>query len=322
MRTFEIKPIGIVRNSYDSVVQKEEMKFLMNEVSIIEVFEEYSEGLFRTEEQEFLNVVFYFDRSPKDFDFLCDTPMGETRGVFACRSPRRPNSLGTTVVRLIKRDGNKLYVTGLDAINDTPVIDIKNANTMLLETNRTYVSRYQANPRVDIEELIDKKLFSGLLIKAAQLHNHFCPGLTFGVLAATYAMNEFKKEYGDWKNMRVNVESKTCFLDGVQFVTGCTLGNKGLSIIDNGTTALTLFREGKRKGIKVSVNEEINRFITENFPEFTKMRKTIGNGNQKPEDLANFKAMALEVAFALVETETERFFDIEKVSLYGKMRHI
>jgi tRNA-Thr(GGU) m(6)t(6)A37 methyltransferase TsaA len=46
-------------------------------------------------------------------------------GVFASRSPYRPNGIGLTLVELLKVEGNVLYVKGLDAINGTPVLDIK-----------------------------------------------------------------------------------------------------------------------------------------------------------------------------------------------------
>ena len=46
-------------------------------------------------------------------------------GVFATRSPRRPNPIGISVVKLIKRRGNVLVVSGIDAIDGTPLIDIK-----------------------------------------------------------------------------------------------------------------------------------------------------------------------------------------------------
>jgi tRNA-Thr(GGU) m(6)t(6)A37 methyltransferase TsaA len=50
---------------------------------------------------------------------------GKVAGVFASRSPKRPNGIGVTVVDLLKVDDNILHVKGLDAINGTPVLDIK-----------------------------------------------------------------------------------------------------------------------------------------------------------------------------------------------------
>ena len=64
------------------------------------------------------------------FDLL-QHPQGDTsrpqRGVFALRSPRRPNGIGVTVVDLVSVEGNVLLVRGLDAFNATPVLDLKPA---------------------------------------------------------------------------------------------------------------------------------------------------------------------------------------------------
>jgi tRNA-Thr(GGU) m(6)t(6)A37 methyltransferase TsaA len=64
-------------------------------------------------------------------ELLLQHPRGDRnrprRGVFALRSPRRPNPIGITVVDLIDVQGNVLRVQGLDAINGTPVLDIKPA---------------------------------------------------------------------------------------------------------------------------------------------------------------------------------------------------
>jgi tRNA (Thr-GGU) A37 N-methylase len=50
---------------------------------------------------------------------------GEFTGVFASCSPRRPGAIGVTTVRLLRRDGNELRVRGLDALDGTPVLDLK-----------------------------------------------------------------------------------------------------------------------------------------------------------------------------------------------------
>lgn len=72
-------------------------------------------------------VVFYFHRS-QGYD-LCQHPRGDQsrpqRGVFALRSPRRPNPIGVTEVELMAVERNVLRVRGLDAINGTPVLDLK-----------------------------------------------------------------------------------------------------------------------------------------------------------------------------------------------------
>lgn len=87
------------------------------------------EGLTGLQPGQQLMVVFYFHRS-KGFDLL-QFPRGDRsrqkRGVFALRSPRRPNPIGVTIVELVGIVGNLLRVRGLDAIHGTPVLDLKPA---------------------------------------------------------------------------------------------------------------------------------------------------------------------------------------------------
>jgi len=67
-------------------------------------------------------------------------------GLFATRSPNRPNSIGKATVRLIKREGNVLKVRGLDAIDGTPVIDIK-----------PYLPRYDSVARAKVPWWVSKR---------------------------------------------------------------------------------------------------------------------------------------------------------------------
>lgn len=97
------------------------------DVSEIEVFQEYSDGLYRIELLQELDVLFIFDRS-EGYDLKVH-PKGDSSiplaGVFGTRSPRRPSPVGLTRVTLLERSGNVLRVKGLDALVDTPVADIK-----------------------------------------------------------------------------------------------------------------------------------------------------------------------------------------------------
>lgn len=86
-------------------------------------------GLQGLEEQPRILVLFCFHRS-RGFDLL-QHPRGDAarprRGVFALRSPRRPNPIGVTEVELLEISENVLRVRGLDAVDGTPVLDLKPA---------------------------------------------------------------------------------------------------------------------------------------------------------------------------------------------------
>lgn len=77
------------------------------------------------EAAEWLNVLYWLHLSRRDL--LVQTPGHSPgpRGTFALRSPVRPNPIGLSRVRLLRREGNRLVVRGLDCVNGTPLIDIK-----------------------------------------------------------------------------------------------------------------------------------------------------------------------------------------------------
>ena len=93
-----------------------------------ELFEghpDYAAGLTDIEGFSHLYVLWLFDRS-QGFDLTASPPSdNRTHGVFATRSPRRPNGIGLTVVELLARDGPRLRVRGIDMLEGTPILDIK-----------------------------------------------------------------------------------------------------------------------------------------------------------------------------------------------------
>lgn len=118
-----IEFIGFVHNRWDKA-EPQDSDRMKESVSTIEVREEYADALFRIEKYSELNILFYFDRS-EGYELRTVTRSGEVRGLFACCTPRRPSMIGLTTVKLLGIDGNVLTVTGLDALNNTPVLDIK-----------------------------------------------------------------------------------------------------------------------------------------------------------------------------------------------------
>jgi tRNA-Thr(GGU) m(6)t(6)A37 methyltransferase TsaA len=100
-------------------------RFFERSVGTIEVLPEFAPALERLEEYSHIIVLFHFHRAGGAK--LKAVPPGETRerGIFATRSPHRPNPLGLSVLRLIRREGPRLEVAGLDLIDGTPVLDIK-----------------------------------------------------------------------------------------------------------------------------------------------------------------------------------------------------
>jgi tRNA (adenine37-N6)-methyltransferase len=118
----EFTPIGYVENDYLEPGHNEE---ICEKISKIIIEKDLMDGLYRVEELEKLYILFYFSKS-KGYKLIHRRRYdGEMSGVFASRSPYRPNGIGLTLVELLKVEGNVLHVKGLDAINGTPVLDIK-----------------------------------------------------------------------------------------------------------------------------------------------------------------------------------------------------
>ncbi len=122
-RTYTIEEIGRAKNDYSEEVPED----YDERISVIEVFEEHLEALKGIEENSHVVIFFWLHESDRSVKQVY--PMGDESnpltGVFATRAPVRPNPIGSTVCRLEKREGDELYVKGLDALDDTPVIDIK-----------------------------------------------------------------------------------------------------------------------------------------------------------------------------------------------------
>ena len=93
---------------------------------ILEILPEFAPGLADIEGFSHIFVLWVFDRST-DFDLIAHPPSddGREHGVFATRSPRRPNPIGLTALELLARDHSKLRVRGVDMLDGTPILDIK-----------------------------------------------------------------------------------------------------------------------------------------------------------------------------------------------------
>ena len=123
---FVMRPVGIIRSPFAAAGEIPKGKGAKHEAEgFIEVLPEFEQGLTDIEGFSHLFVIWVFDRA-EGYELLA-TPPTDTRphGVFSTRSPRRPNPLGLSVVRLVGREGSRLRVRGLDMLDGTPVLDIK-----------------------------------------------------------------------------------------------------------------------------------------------------------------------------------------------------
>lgn len=121
----KVRPIGVIHTPFihkkDTPIQPARSRACGS----VEVFKEYEEGLRDIEGFSHILLIYRFHRS-RGYRLLV-TPFldKKKRGLFATRAPRRPNQIGVSVVQLLRRKRNVLYVRGIDVLDKTPLLDIK-----------------------------------------------------------------------------------------------------------------------------------------------------------------------------------------------------
>jgi tRNA-Thr(GGU) m(6)t(6)A37 methyltransferase TsaA len=126
---FEFKPIGVFTCAHD-YHQEQPMQGVLSQVEgFIELVKghNYEQGLKDLTGFEYIWVIFVFHLN-RNWRPLTNPPYSDgkgKKGVFATRSPYRPNPVGMSCVKLDRIEGNRVYISGSDLLNNTPVIDIK-----------------------------------------------------------------------------------------------------------------------------------------------------------------------------------------------------
>lgn len=121
-----MEPIGTVRSPYTDAAQIPKGRGAEHRAEgVLEILPQFEAGLQDIEGFSHLYVLWVFDRAD-GFDLLAMPPTATTpHGVFATRAPRRPNPIGLTVVELLRREGPRLFVRGVDMLDGTPILDLK-----------------------------------------------------------------------------------------------------------------------------------------------------------------------------------------------------
>jgi formylmethanofuran dehydrogenase subunit E len=125
MEPFTCKPIGVIHSPYRQPHQAPRQGRGEDAQCEIEVFTEYEAGLADIDDFSHLLVIYWLNRS-ESYTLSVQTPWDTVpHGVFATRSPRRPNPIGICPVKVLSRNGRRLNVKWLDALDETPLLDIK-----------------------------------------------------------------------------------------------------------------------------------------------------------------------------------------------------
>jgi formylmethanofuran dehydrogenase subunit E len=126
-----VTPIGTIRSPYQTLEDAPRQGRFSDALITLEILPEFTEGLQDVEQQPHLIVLYWLDRSNRTALKAIPPHTGIEHGVFATRSPARPNPIGICVVDFVRREGNQLFVRGLDALDGTPVLDIKPYSAVL-----------------------------------------------------------------------------------------------------------------------------------------------------------------------------------------------
>lgn len=126
MKAFSMRSVGVVRSPFSETAQIPKGCGAQHEAEgTLEILPEYEAGLQDIEGFSHLYVIWVFDRAT-GFDLVAHPPSDDRpHGVFATRSPQRPNAIGLSVVVLLGREGSRLHVRGVDMLDGTPILDIK-----------------------------------------------------------------------------------------------------------------------------------------------------------------------------------------------------
>lgn len=120
------RPIGVIHSEHmiaeETPIQPVYAKGCKGQVK---VFAEFAEGLRDLEGFSHIYLLYHFHQSPEAKLLVNPFLQDAEHGVFATRAPCRPNAIGLSIVKLIKREGNVLYVENVDVIDGTPLLDIK-----------------------------------------------------------------------------------------------------------------------------------------------------------------------------------------------------
>ena len=124
MISFE--PIGYVRSAYkDSKEIPKGLGAKHDAEGVLEILPQFEAGLADIEGFSHLFVLWFFDKVD-GYDLTASPPSdNRSHGVFATRSPRRPNPIGLSVVELLRREGARLHVRKIDMLDATPILDLK-----------------------------------------------------------------------------------------------------------------------------------------------------------------------------------------------------
>lgn len=173
------------------------------------------------------------------------------------------------------------------------------------------------DPRETVKKLLAAGDLEKLLDRAAEMHGHYCSYLALGVKAVYVAF----KRLGITKNTGMEgimaiVECNNCFVDGIQALSGCTLGNNALIYKDLGKTAVTFFRRKEKEGLRISV--KLSSEQMKDNPDAEEALALFDRAVKKrekltPQEQEHMKELWTKMSFDVLLKPEDDVFDMKKV---------
>jgi formylmethanofuran dehydrogenase subunit E len=121
----KLKQIGVIHSPYKTIEDVPRATLIEKETCKLEIFSEFEDALLDIEQASHIIIFYWMDKADRT-KLQGITPIDKKKhGVFATRAPHRPNPIGFSVVRLLKKNGTVLSVGDITALDGTPLIDIK-----------------------------------------------------------------------------------------------------------------------------------------------------------------------------------------------------
>lgn len=151
--------------------------------------------------------------------------------------------------------------------------------------------------------------------RAVAFHGGLCPALALGIQAARIALEEVGPDGRDHE-VHAESEDETCGIDAVQALTGCTLGNRDLTIVPYGKFAFTFHRRGDGKTVRIAALPSAWDWDPEHVGLFARVQA----GLATPSQLQRFRAMHSEKAEAILAAPPRQQFTVTEVDSYPPVR--
>jgi formylmethanofuran dehydrogenase subunit E len=145
---------------------------------------------------------------------------------------------------------------------------------------------------------------------AVKFHGHVCPGLSIGYRVAVLAANHFRDRSKDEELVAV-VENRSCAVDAIQAINGCTCGKGNLIFKDHGKHVYTLFKRGDTKALRISLKPEALSQDERHTELFAKVRACTAN----PDEVKEFRASHEAKSQRILEMPEEELFWVREVEI-------